>query len=108
MEQNRKLNIASSPSSQLLAVEFLGGVKLRRGRRTLSGFTTQKVIGLLCYLLDNGVDPVSREKLITMFWGESPEDQARYNLRYALWNIRKIFKETEDDLDLLITNRSTC
>ena len=43
-----------------------------------------------------------------MFWGESPENQARYNLRYALWNIRKLFKQTEDDLDPLTCSRTTC
>ncbi len=108
MEQNRNPKFASSTLGLTLSVDFLGGVKIRRGRRTLSGFTTQKVIGLVCYLLDTDLEQVSREKLIVMFWGESPEDQARYNLRYALWNIRKVFKETDDDPDLLITNRSIC
>ena len=108
MDQIKTLKNTASSSSISLSVELLGGVKLRRGRRTLSGFATQKVVGLLCFLLDTGRQAISREKLITMFWAESPEDQARYNLRYALWNIRKVFNESEDDPDLLITNRSTC
>ncbi|MFH0765212.1 MAG: AAA family ATPase, partial [Calditrichota bacterium] len=40
--------------------------------------------------------------------GESPENQARYNLRYALWNIRKLLDENETGEDPLIATRSTC
>lgn len=108
MEQTRNTKPVLIPVSQSISVDLLGGIKLKKGRRALSGFTTQKVIGLLCYLLENGVEPVSRDKLISIFWSESPEDQARYNLRYALWNIRKVFKDAEEEADLLITNRSIC
>ncbi len=44
---------------------------------------------------------------MAMFWGESPENQARYNLRYALWNIRKLFKNSED-FDPIISTRTSC
>jgi len=95
-------------SSITLSAELLGGVKLRRGRRLLAGFATQKVVGLFCHLLDAGREPIARDKMMAMFWGESPEDQARYNLRFALWNIRKVFKESEDDPDPLISTRNVC
>lgn len=108
METNRIAKPPAGTQNIALAAEFFGGVKLRRGRRALSGFATQKVVGLFCYLLDAGAETISRDKLIVMFWGESPEDQARYNLRYALWNIRKVFKETEDDPDPLLSSRSVC
>ncbi|MDP8238076.1 MAG: AAA family ATPase [Candidatus Hatepunaea meridiana] len=74
----------------------------------LTGFATQKVLGLFCYLLENKNQSSGREKLMSIFWGESPENQARYNLRYALWNIRKLFKESEKDIDPLICNRVDC
>ncbi len=45
---------------------------------------------------------------MAVFWGESPEDQARYNLRFALWNIRKVFKENDDDPDPLLSTRNVC
>lgn len=45
---------------------------------------------------------------MTMFWGESPEDQARYNLRFALWSIRKVVKEREEDPDPLLSTRNVC
>jgi DNA-binding SARP family transcriptional activator len=101
------LNSGTAPAA-VIAADFLGGVKMRRGRKVLSGFATQKVVGLFCYLLDAGADPISREKLIAMFWAESPEDQARYNLRFALWNIRKVFNESEDDPDPLLSTRTVC
>ncbi|MDK9699016.1 MAG: AAA family ATPase [bacterium] len=95
-------------SQNNLIVHFLGTVKLIWQGRAVSDFATQKVLGLFCYLLDNRGIEISRDKLMTMFWGESPESQARYNLRYALWNIRKLFKENDDDIDPLLSTRSTC
>ncbi len=91
-----------------IAAYFLGGVKIFCERQILTGFATQKSLGLLCYILDNHPDPVSRDKLMAIFWGETPEDQARYNLRFALWNIRKAAKIREEEADLLLTSRNFC
>ncbi len=66
------------------------------------------MLGLFCYLLENSRQPISREKLMSLFWAESPESQARYNLRYALWNIRKLYRGKGEDFDLLHTTRTTC
>ncbi|MBZ0265675.1 AAA family ATPase, partial [bacterium] len=92
----------------MLRANFLGGARLYWNGKVLSNFSTQKVLGLFCYLLDNSGQTFSRDKLMTFFWAESPEDQARYNLRYALWNIRKLFKENDSTPDPLLTTRSTC
>ncbi|MBM3327332.1 MAG: hypothetical protein FJY65_10255 [Calditrichaeota bacterium] len=99
-----------SPESNenTITAYFLGGVRIYRGRRVLTGFGTQKSLGLFCYILDNYPHPISRDKLMTIFWSESPEDQARYNLRFALWNIRKAVKLREDESDPLLTTRNVC
>lgn len=91
-----------------IKVYFLGGVRILYGKRVMSGFATQKVLGLFCYLLDHHKQPLGRDKLMTLFWGESPESQARYNLRYALWNIRKLFKKSVGDPDPILSTRTTC
>ncbi len=104
----KRIPLIQTPPKNILTASFLGGAKLIWRGRVLTDFATQKVLGLFCYLLDNSEQQVSREKLTSMFWGDSPESQARYNLRYALWNIRKLFKETEDDLDPFIASRTAC
>ncbi|MBM3328715.1 MAG: hypothetical protein FJY67_04460 [Calditrichaeota bacterium] len=95
-------------ANNTLIARFLGGVRISRGREPLSGFATQKSLGLFCYLLDSHPDPVPRERLMTLFWGESPEDQARYNLRFALWNIRRSARPDDEGPDPLLTTRTHC
>lgn len=98
----------SIPTKNQLYVTFFGGVRLTWQGKKITDFATQKVLGLFCYLLDNRHQAISRDRLITMFWGESPENQARYNLRYALWNIRKLFKELDDHLEPILATRNDC
>ncbi|MCX7835840.1 MAG: AAA family ATPase [bacterium] len=97
-----------SPIKNQVFASFFGGVRLTWQGKKITDFATQKVLGLFCYLLDNRNLAVPRDRLITMFWGESPENQARYNLRYALWNIRKLFKELDDRLEPILANRTDC
>ena len=96
------------PNKNQISTQFLGGVKITWKNRVLTQFATQKVLGLFCYLLDNPEKIVSRDSLMTMFWSESPENQARYNLRHALWNIRKLFKTPHSEFDPLVANRNSC
>lgn len=96
------------PAKSKVSTYFLGGVKINWQDRALTQFATQKVLGLFCYLLDNPERSVSRDSLITLFWSESPENQARYNLRHALWNIRKLFKTPHIEIDPLDATRTTC
>lgn len=91
-----------------LQASFLGGIKLVWKGKILTQFATKKVLGLFCYFLDSPETEFARDKLMLIFWGGHSEAQARYNLRYALWNIRKLFKETEVDIDPLITSRTSC
>lgn len=91
-----------------LVANILGGVRITWQGKKLTDFATQKVLGLFCYLLDHRHQSISRDRLITMFWGEFPENQARYNLRYALWNIRKLFKEIDERLEPIDATRNEC
>ena len=87
-----------------LQSSLLGGIKLLWKGKIISQFATKKVLGLFCFLLENTEADVSRDKLMTLFWGEFPESQARY----ALWNIRKLFKTKDGEIDPLITSRTAC
>ncbi len=91
-----------------LNASFFGGIKFLWQGKVITQFSTKKVLGLFVYLLEKPQHEFSRDTLMTIFWGQFPESQARYNLRYALWNIRKLFKETELDIDPLGTSRTTC
>lgn len=48
---------------------------------------------LLAYLACNRSQPITRDKLINLFWGERPENRARRSLSTALWHIRRCLPE---------------
>ncbi len=91
-----------------LQATFFGGIRILWKGKLINQFATKKILGLFCYLIENSNVESSRDKLMLLFWGGFPDSQAKYNLRYALWNIRKLFKESESDIDPLITTRTSC
>jgi len=79
---------------------FLGTFRIERNGQPFR-LTTHKHIALLAYLvLFPRAHP--REKLATLFWGDSTDEQARLSLRVALSTLRK-----ELDDDLFLANRDT-
>lgn len=63
----------------------------------------RKTRALLAYLLLTGGDPVSRETLAGLLWGDRGEEQARGSLRYALHELREL---TRGDAPLLSVQRT--
>jgi len=62
---------------------------------------TRKVKALAAFLALQQGQPQSREKIATLFWENSPEDQAKTNLRQCLSSLRKQLKDaliTRDDV----------
>ena len=71
-----------------IEVRLLGGFEVLLDGRPVHGFESQKVRGLLAYLvLPRGV-PQGRERLATLFWPEHEPSSARSSLRQALYNLR--------------------
>lgn len=72
-----------------LKIYLLGGLRIYRGTETVN-FPTQKTRSLFCYLVTYRNLSHSRDKLAGIFWGESPEEKAKKNLRNTLWRLRRI------------------
>jgi len=66
-----------------------------------------KAFGLLCYLAMNSDKILNREKLVELFWGSSDSEAAKYNLRYTLWTLRRIFKN-EKAQDIIVNVKNGC
>ncbi len=80
-----------------LRLSLLGGVHITLGGEPVTGFISNKALGLLCYLAVTA-RPHQRDTLAGLFWGELPEADAKANLRQALANLRKLtgdFIETD-------------
>ncbi|MFQ5664706.1 MAG: BTAD domain-containing putative transcriptional regulator [Terriglobia bacterium] len=71
-----------------LTLTLLGGYQGRRGDGHELKLPTKKGWGLISYLALHLDQPVSREKLAALLWGERFEEQARGSLRQTLYEVR--------------------
>jgi DNA-binding SARP family transcriptional activator len=72
-----------------LHIELLGGCSARLNGDNPCLLPTRKSQALLAYLAVPAGRFHAREKLTAMFWGETPEAQARQSFRQALLSIRR-------------------
>ena len=55
--------------------------------------SSRKATALLAYLAMRPDEASSRDHLAGLLWGDSPNEQARANLRQALTQLRRLFRE---------------
>jgi DNA-binding SARP family transcriptional activator len=72
-----------------LQLYFLGPLDMRSSGLLLPKPPTFKAQSLLAYLALHRHRPQSRDRLVSLFWGERPERNARRSLSTALWHIRR-------------------
>jgi DNA-binding SARP family transcriptional activator len=85
---------------------LLGEIDIRVDGVNVTDKLSNKAIALLCFLCTNKGKKFTRDRLCTLFWGNTTIDNARYNLRYSLWVLRKIFNH--GDCDLFISSKDSC
>ena len=73
----------------VLKIMLLGSPKIFRGDELASQKLSQKALGLLAYLVMSPSRRYTREELSGIFWGETSDENANFNLRRALWSLRK-------------------
>lgn len=76
-----------------LRARFLGGMAYDLDGRPLDISLSRKGEALCCYLLCNLGKTFSRDYLAELFWADSSPEAAKYNLRYALWLLRRALGE---------------
>jgi predicted ATPase/DNA-binding SARP family transcriptional activator len=72
-----------------LRLQLLGGISITLGGAPMRGFLSSKVQALLCYLAYTGRSH-ARESLMSLLWGDMPEERAAHGLRQALSNLQKL------------------
>jgi DNA-binding SARP family transcriptional activator/predicted ATPase/Flp pilus assembly protein TadD len=70
-------------------IRLLGPVQVDRSENQLQGFESRKAVALLCYLAARD-RPVSRERLIDLFWGKKTEARGRGNLSRVMHNLNTL------------------
>lgn len=91
-----------------LCVNVLGKIELNHNGVQLENKLSAKGIALICLLLLSSRKHISREKLIAYLWSDSDEEAARYNLRYNLWNIKKLIPTDQRGEELIVSDKDCC
>jgi WD40 repeat protein/DNA-binding SARP family transcriptional activator/ABC-type branched-subunit amino acid transport system substrate-binding protein len=89
--------------SQMLEIRLLGGFELRREGTPLL-LPSRPAQSLLAYLALSASTAHRREKLAGLLWPDADDDNARSNLRHALWRIRKTIEPDQSAAPYLLTD----
>ncbi len=90
-----------------LQISLLGSLQVGAGEAIHQKFESNKVRGLLTYLIAEMDKPHSRESLAEMFWSETSTQAALANLRYALADLRKVIGDDEASPPYLLISRES-
>ncbi len=80
-----------------LQISCLGSFQATLDGDPIRNFGTDKVRGLLIYLVLEADRAHSREFLASLFWPELPGNKAQHNFRQALATLRKALKMDENE-----------
>jgi WD40 repeat protein/DNA-binding SARP family transcriptional activator len=100
-------NLTSPAAGSSLYIRLLGPLQATLDGQPVTGFISDKVRGLLAYLVAEADQPHRREALAGLLWPEWPERTARTNLRRALANLRQVIGDYEATPPFLLTTRQT-
>ncbi len=73
----------------MLVLELFGTGHAYYAEQPLPGFPGRQPWLLFCYLLLHRRQPLSRERLAAVFWGDYSTSTSRKHLRNALWRMRR-------------------
>jgi DNA-binding SARP family transcriptional activator len=88
-----------------LRIHLLGPAQVLCDEVPVTQSLGQKALGLLAYLALGPSHGYTREKLAGVFWGETDDDHASFNLRRCLWSLRKVINPPGAPLDTYIRYR---
>ncbi len=71
---------------ETFSLRFLGPVQIAHHEEPVCGFRSRKALAVLAYLAAQR-QPIPREQLVGLFWGNHPEDRGRANLSWVLNHI---------------------
>lgn len=92
---------------EILKIKLIGDIEIRFDKADILPKLSSKSIAIIAVLICNENNKMSRERLATMLWADS-FDTASYNLRYNLWNIKKVIPKDNFGNDFITTTKDYC
>ncbi|MEM7130695.1 MAG: BTAD domain-containing putative transcriptional regulator [Chloroflexota bacterium] len=90
-----------------IIIQLLGGYTVSKNGEVLQSFYSDKVRGLLAYLIVESDVPQSRAKLAGLLWPNTSETAARQSLRQALRQLRMTLGDDQNDPPLILVTNQT-
>ncbi|MGF1522954.1 MAG: BTAD domain-containing putative transcriptional regulator [Leptolyngbyaceae cyanobacterium] len=84
-----RLDASNSANQDALTIQLLGSFSLKVDQKTVHSLGSTRTQALLAYLLLHRHRPQSRQQIAFALWPDSPDSQARTNLRKELHNLRR-------------------
>lgn len=91
----------------ILKVKLIGDIEIKFGQLDILPKLSSKSVAIITILICNESHKISRDKLSSMLWADS-FDTANYNLRYNLWNIKKVVPKDSENNDFITTTKDYC
>lgn len=93
-----------SGGMKLIKLFFLGDPKILLGNINITQDISSKGVGIFSYIIGNrSSGKIPRERIASLFWNDSSRESAKYNLRYTLWSIKKVFKDNGLEDEIIIS-----
>ncbi len=77
----------------MINIKLLGELKISLDSVDITTKLSKKGVGILIYMATNSKKLFYRETLASMFWMDYTKESSLNNLRYTLWQIRKLTKQ---------------
>ncbi|MGB5823697.1 MAG: BTAD domain-containing putative transcriptional regulator [Proteocatella sp.] len=90
-----------------LTINLLGNVGIYYDGEDITTKLSSKSVAIIMFLVANYNKKITREKISDLLWAEKYEN-AGYNLRYNLWNIKKVIPFDMDGRELITSNKEYC
>jgi DNA-binding SARP family transcriptional activator len=89
-----------------LSILLLGSFQTTLDGRPVTDFVTDKTRALLAYLAVERDRPQRRESLAGLLWPDQADQDARRNLRQALFNLRQALGDSDEQHPVLHIDRN--
>lgn len=92
----------------MLQISLLGKTKISCNGELLDKQLSTKAQALVYLLIAHNGRFLSREKIMAYLWPDSTPDAARYNLRYNLWQLKKLLPQDDAARSLVLSEKDGC
>ncbi len=92
----------------MLQINLLGKTRIVCNGELLDKQLSTKAQALVYLLIAHNGKFLSREKIMAYLWPDSTPEAARYNLRYNLWQLKKLLPQDPAGRSLVLSEKDGC